>query len=259
MIPTLLPSHFGIASTHPEDWNDVASLSTLYPPSGSSSSSKSVYPAFGVHPWWVHRVDEPMEQYMSRLEALLSSTPASVCGEIGLDKLTAKREAAEGQDWTEIYAKQKKVFERQLQLAASLNKPVVCHCVNSYGDIYDTFTSGIALPPKIYMHAYGGSADFAKNLQRLRGTDVYFGFAAAINLKSKKTEDVLEGIPAERVLLESDLEQPQRLDECITEMLKVIARVKKITVGAAQELTFQNGQAFYNTMATPRGAAEPNM
>jgi len=176
---------------------------------------------------------------------------------------------------------------------------VVCHCVGSFGDLFDVLSSGEVdpLPPRVYMHAYGGSVDYARNLMSLekkggnkatmranrakqrrgggngaregegsvpftssssragddgssaqragQGTRFYFGFSAAINLKSKKTESVLQFIPADRLLLESDLEQPHSVDECVDEMLGVIARCKECTPLEAAHMTMRNAQAFY--------------
>jgi len=141
MIPSMRPQCFGVASTQPADWDKVQTLYNAFPPSAPSSSSgsssavppgsadatrtkkKEVYPAFGIHPWWAHKVLEPYDEWLARLTDLLSSTPEAVCGEIGLDKITAKREApGQGQEWTALYDVQRTMFVAQLRLAAKLGK-----------------------------------------------------------------------------------------------------------------------------------------
>lgn len=140
MIPSMRPQCFGVASTQPADWDKVQTLYNTFPPSVPSSSSmrpgtadaasalltnmkKEVYPAFGIHPWWAHKVSEQHNKWLARLTDLLSSTPEAVCGEIGLDKVTAKREApGQGQDWTALYEVQRTMFVAQLRLASKLGK-----------------------------------------------------------------------------------------------------------------------------------------
>lgn len=266
-IPSLKPKYFGIASTSPADWAAVQEFQERFHPSKEHSDLdtdiKVIYPAYGVHPWWAHKVNEPREEWLTRLKLLLQQTPHAVCGEIGLDKLTAKREAPGVEvDWQDLYATQKDVFVNQLKLATELNKPVVCHCVGSFGDMMEIFQAQRKLPPMIYMHAFGGSVDYAKCLQKLPDTELYFGFASAINLKAKKTREVLRSIPPERILLESDLEQPHRLDECIDTMLEVMAETidwdgvyahdgdddsgKSSSRDAVISLTSRNAARFYD-------------
>ena len=91
----------------------------------------------------------------------------------------------------------------------------------------------------------GGDGSGSSAQKAGQGTRFYFGFSAAINLKSKKTESVLQFIPADRLLLESDLEQPHSVDECVEEMLGVIARCKECTPLQAANMTMRNAQAFY--------------
>ena len=72
------------------------------------------------------------------------------------------------------------------------------------------------LPPKIYLHAYAGNEEITRQLLKLNvdGSndkggasccELYFGFAAASNMRNeKKLSNVLKLIPTSRLLIESD-------------------------------------------------------
>ena len=301
-IPSLLPDFLGIASTNPNDWNDVSILANKFPLQSPSSSTK-VVPSYGYHPWWVKEdlglditstssttssssFSSSPPEWINTLEKILLDNPHSVVGECGLDKITAKNEIKlfkaklkeEENDnahvddcsaffsscstWQGLYSKQKEVFRLQLQLASRMKRPVVVHCVAAYGDLYDILEAEMTLPHAIYMHAYGGSVDFAKRLMKLEKNYknsksnnsnsnsedkkiFYFGFSAAIN-QSKKLLSVIESIPSDRLLLESDLEEIDHVDGCLKKMLHIMADVRGVTAQDIAETTYQNALNFYN-------------
>jgi TatD DNase family protein len=310
-IPQLLTSRFGIASTNPQDWDQVNSLYEAFPPLNSKSSSpsscdispidmnkeKEIYPAFGVHPWWSQstKLEENMN-WLEKLENILSRNEYAICGEIGLDKLVAKREEKNkkgstdshsdlSEGWEILYEHQKTIFKQQLELAARLKRPIVTHCVGkgSYGDMYDIFDSckynktgegeeGGGLPPRIYMHAYGGSMDFALRLLDMEkskktkiktckhsetnydkievGCQFYFGFAAAINLKGNKNKfkNIISSIPDDRLLIESDSEEYYNQNKLLHDMLEVICDIKNKTKDEIIKMTTKNAMTFYGVV-----------
>ncbi len=225
-------------------------------------------------------------EWINTLETILIENDMSVVGECGLDKITAKneiklfkaRKKEEENDndfvevstdkgesyqpsssiitWQDLYAKQKEVFRLQLKLAVRLNKPLVVHCVSAFGDLFDILIAEEKLPKAIYMHAYGGSVDFAQRLIKLetnhkknntksKKIKFYFGFSAAIN-QSKRLLSVIESIPHDRLLLESDLEETCRVDECLQSMLHIMADVRGVSIEDIAETTYQNALNFYN-------------
>ena len=67
-----------------ENWDDVLRLAAAHP--------GLVIPSIGIHPWWAAKVSEG---WQDRLRAKLLLHPECELGEIGLDKLKAKRADSE--------------------------------------------------------------------------------------------------------------------------------------------------------------------
>jgi len=66
---------------------------------------------------------------MDSLRRFFSETPEAAVGEIGLDK------GSHGK--TIDFGDQVEVFQRQLELAKELEKPVSVHCVRAFGDLLE--------------------------------------------------------------------------------------------------------------------------
>mmetsp|Transcript_35978 Transcript_35978/g.55965 ORF Transcript_35978/g.55965 Transcript_35978/m.55965 type:complete len:222 (+) Transcript_35978:94-759(+) len=216
--------------TRTADWKDIISLSSSYP--------DRILPSFGLHPWWAH---ENQGNWEDELAALLASHPHACVGEIGLDKQWVPPECVEVQ-----YEAQMEVFKKQLDLATRLKRPVSLHCVAAYGDMFDALRLASDLPPAIYMHSFGGKAGMLNSFVKMKnyGDRFYFGFSAAINLRSPKTSDVIKLVPDKRLLIESDLEDPSEVRPCLARMLHVIAESKGWTLEQAAAQTSSNARAF---------------
>jgi len=103
-MPTLSAARFGVASTCPDDWQDILQL-YQHTSKTSSSKTQTVMPAFGLHPWWAHKTPSMDSEgtgtgagigtgnLCEQLEAMLIQVPSAIVGEIGLDRLSARREA----------------------------------------------------------------------------------------------------------------------------------------------------------------------
>ena len=64
---------------------------------------------------------------------------------------------------------------------------------------------------------------------------------SSVNLRSPKTKSVIAAIPENRLLLESDSETPNGVNEMLIEMLGVIAEAREWTVQDAIEVTRRYG------------------
>lgn len=74
-----------------------------------------VYPAYGVHPWYIQ---ERSQNWHEILEQYISTTKAAV-GEIGLDNaITANNN----------FKEQAEIFRLQIRLANKYKRPVSIHC-----------------------------------------------------------------------------------------------------------------------------------
>lgn len=152
------------------------------------------YPNFyftaGIHP---HNAQDAKEGDLDIIKELSSHEKCVAIGEIGLDYHydLSPRDV------------QKEYFERQIDLAHSLNMPVVLHLRECYQDANeiilrnkDKFANGVLL------HCYSGSTELARDVYNKLG--FYYSFGGAITFKNAKKGDTLRAIPLDRILLETD-------------------------------------------------------
>ena len=122
-------------------------------------------------------------------------------GECGLDYYRSPSK--------EEIARQKEIFEKQIELAKELNKPLVLHCrpqigsqdayedviniLNSYFVIHNSDGNGV-------VHFFSGSKETAKKFIDL---GFYISFAGPITFAPEYRE-VVEFVPLDKILIETD-------------------------------------------------------
>ncbi len=97
---------------------------------------------------------------------------------------------------------QRDVFAEQIEIADQLGLPITLHIRDAYGDAWDILTAQKNhLNNGVLWHCYSGSAEFARQAVKFGH---YFAFGGAITFKNAKKEDVLQAIPFDRILSETD-------------------------------------------------------
>jgi len=207
----------------------------------------------GIHPWRAHRAANGWEK---RLEEALLAHPEALVGEIGLDK--AARTPETGQtEW----AAQLSCFCTQMRLAGRLDRPASVHCVQAHGTLYDYLkeaqAKGEPTPPTVALHSYTGSPDLAVSLLKLPrvGQGVFFGFSAAVNLKTPamaaKFKDVVARIPHDRILLESDLDQRRDIPQALGKVCEALAAAMGLEQSVVVQQCQRNAARFLRRAAVP--------
>lgn len=197
--------------------------------------------AYGVHPWWAGSADgEWLESLRSRLEG----DQGAICGEIGLDGLRGG--AADGTVDTNA---QDDVFHSQLALAAELRRPCTVHCVKAFGRLRSAFDHATLLPPAFALHSYGGSWDFARDIDvclNKRGVSCFFGFSFAVNGKRRldRQMDLIRRLRDDSILIESDVEDAGRIDSDLVQAADLVARAKGWTFEDTLCICNRNAQKF---------------
>lgn len=158
--------------------------------------------SFGVHPWFAHR--HPLGgPWQDALRERLLAHPRAVLGEVGLDRVAVTPDTGRCE-----FELQLGVFEWQIALGAELARPVSMHCVRAQSHALALLRARETLPPVIVLHSYGGSIEMAREFLKLRA-HVAFGFSECINTRNAaKTRALIAGLPADRLLIESDLDSP---------------------------------------------------
>ncbi|RMJ28922.1 Cut9 interacting protein Scn1 [Aspergillus sp. HF37] len=89
----------------------------------------------------------------------------------------------------------------------------------------------LSFPPRICMHSYSGPVEPIKQfLHPGNPSDVYFSFSSVINFhgpSAQKAMDAVKSLPADRVLIESDLHTAgQQMDELLEEVVRTVCRLR---------------------------------
>ncbi|KAJ7976339.1 TatD related DNase [Quillaja saponaria] len=185
LIRTSLDSgvvRFAVNGVSEKDWHLVKEMGVTYP---------SVIPNFGLHPWYVA---ERSPNWLNTLKEFLEATPCAAIGEIGLDKGSQGRKID--------FSEQVDVFQQQLEIAKKLNRPASIHCVRAFGDLLQLMKSMGPFPAGVILHSYLGSAEMVPEFFKL---GAYFSFSGFLmSMKAKKAKKMLNMVPSERILLETD-------------------------------------------------------
>ncbi len=169
-----------VNGTSEQDWPVVASLARIYP--------NFVIPSFGLHPWYV---SQRSSKWLSSLETYLHEFPTAAIGECGLDRWMKNPDLDD----------QHAVFRNHLILAQQLQRPITIHCLKAWGPLLDELQS-FKRPPKILLHSYGGSLEFARQLSTF---DLYFSFSGYFLQPHKESvRQTFTRLPPERILVETD-------------------------------------------------------
>lgn len=146
-----------------------------------------VYAAVGVHP---EELSDGTPEVLNELAQLAEHPKCCAIGEIGLDYY-----------WDDTHkTEQKLLFRAQIELALSLNKPVIVHDREAHGDSLEIIREYPEL--RGVFHCFSGSVEMAQELWK-RGW--YTGFDGPITYKNaRKALEVLTVCPLDRMLLETD-------------------------------------------------------
>ena len=224
---------FGLMGTKPDDWDACLRLSETFP--------EHIRPGLGLHPWYASTPGS--EMWLCELRNKLIENKRLIVGEIGLDKASKCPETGQNNIEEQFLA-----FRSQIELATELNRPVSIHSVRAHGLMMDYFRSQDNLPPAINLHSFGGTIGTAQSYFRMKkfGSRFYFGFSHVINSRSEKTKSVISSIPDDRILLESDLEIFDHVEDNLLQMLRVISECKNWSLEQAAIITFENAERFYS-------------
>lgn len=178
--------------------------------------------ALGAHPWWIAdgRIGEESLALFEKLAA-----DAKFIGEVGLDLTGHRAEDAEAK------ALQIAALKRILT-AAGEGKLISLHGSGAEADLLDLLEStGAASTCDCILHWYAGPSD---QLHRAIELGCYFSVGKRM-LQTKRGREYARIIPADRLLLESDMPSrdhatysPSQWNADLTEALLAIAEVRGV-------------------------------
>lgn len=148
----------------------------------------TIYPCLGLHPT---SVDAGWQKEMSEMEACLSKRIWAI-GEIGMDCY-----------WSRDFLKeQQEVLRIQLEMASKASLPVIIHSRESTELIMNILRECRHLGIRGVFHAFSGSAETFRELDRLG--DWYVGIGGVLTYRKASIAETVKQIPLDRILLETD-------------------------------------------------------
>lgn len=200
-----------------------------------SKKHSFMYATVGIHP---HYANGMVEGDIDKLEAWAKEKKVCAIGEIGLDY------------YRNISPKdvQKKAFEKQLELAKSLDMPVVIHMREATQDTLDILEK---YRPKGVIHSFSGSKEVARQALNL---GMYLGFTGVVTYKNARNVlDALDEVPLDKFLIETDCPyltpepfRGQKNDSTLLPyIIEKIAKVKKIKPQNVADYSRNNALNMY--------------
>ncbi|KAI9297209.1 Metallo-dependent hydrolase [Neoconidiobolus thromboides FSU 785] len=256
-ITTTTCKKLAVMGTLTNDWDKVSQLYDLFP--------KRVIPCFGIHPWFSEKTSNEFKRDKEWIDLLLSNLKkckGAMVGEIGLDKIAVDPITKQLYPFT----LQLHQFKLQFQLSALLNLPCSIHVVQCQGSILDYFThikkdllkpfddptkEYLSFPKNLMLHSFSGSDESAKGILKISTQfhfpKIYFSISKLVNgrMNFNKFNKLINTIPRDRILLESDTHNINYIDEVMRDIIVLISQALNITTYELISLCKQNGNEFF--------------
>ena len=166
-----------------------------------------VFCSIGFHPWHIEQF--PAEKMMNALQTHAGNRLVLAIGECGLDKNIQ----------TALWI-QEKVFLAQLEIAESVGKPVIIHCVRAYTEIIKLRKSLKWTVPWLF-HWFNSSYEVATDLIE---SGCYLSFGRSLLKPDGKNAGVFAKLPVDRLFLETD-----DANVSVEELYQKAAQIKEIS------------------------------
>lgn len=148
---------------------------------------QNIYTAIGIHP---HEAKNFNSKSINSLKSLAKNKKVVAIGEIGLDYHYNFSSAAE----------QKKAFIEQIQLASSLNLPLIIHAREATKDILCILEKyGLSL--KGVFHAFSGDKEI---LNWAISNQYYISISGMVTFKNSTLPSLIKEVPMDKFLIETD-------------------------------------------------------
>ncbi|XP_008115208.1 putative deoxyribonuclease TATDN2 [Anolis carolinensis] len=204
-----------------------------------------VWGAFGCHPHFARYYSDIYERQL--LQAM-RHPKAIAFGEMGLDY---------SHKCSTAVPKQHKVFERQLNVAVSLKKPLVIHCRDADEDLLEIMKKCVPKDYKIHRHCFTGRYDVIEPLLDYF-PNLTVGFTALLTYPSAhEARESVRKIPLSRIVVETDAPYflPRQVPKSVCQFahpgvalhtVKEIARLKEVPMSIMLAILRQNTNKIYS-------------
>lgn len=187
-----------VNGTCQQDWPVVTTL---------AHEHSFILPSLGLHPWYVGNSTSAWRDELVRsLDRHQRGGGAVAIGEVGLDRWILDRARPDDSRLAGLRRasldEQIEAFTWQLEFAADRNLPVTIHCLDAWGALLDVLRRSRRPARGFLLHAYGGSAELARDFGALGAFFSFNGYFLGEKQAAKRA--VFAGLPADRLLVETD-------------------------------------------------------
>ena len=169
--------------------------------------------SIGIHPWYIN--ESRLSEDLKIIEDKLLLNDCLALGECGLDK------RIEMSLNTQI-----EVFQQQVELVQSTDKPIILHCVAAYQEIIE-IKKEMNIKNQMIIHGFSKNMQVAKSLL---DNGFYLSFGKSL-LRNPDLENVFNFAPVDRVFLETDT-----IEETILEVYQKASQIKNIKIEYLKEI-----------------------
>ncbi|MCW6160139.1 MAG: TatD family hydrolase [Candidatus Micrarchaeales archaeon] len=196
------------------------------------SEGRYIFPAIGIDPETAVALNgKALDNEISQLVELARQNRGKIIaiGEIGLDYMKAKTDTEK--------ARQKKVFERMLDLAKELDVPVSVHSRESMDAVLEILEK--KKMEKVQLHFFEGNVEQAKEAEKR-------GYMISIPpTESSKRKQVIKDVSIDRLMAESDCPVVGKTPIDVEFSIHMIADIKGIPFMKAAETLTNNTKRFF--------------
>ncbi|MCP4309850.1 MAG: TatD family hydrolase [Bacteroidetes bacterium] len=193
-------------------------MASDYPPDDIEYGYFSV----GFHPYNVGKVDE--QDTLKKVRLATENPNVFAIGEIGLDKSIE-----------EPLEVQKRIFEKQVDIAEITDLPIILHVVRAFNEMIEFMKARKPSVPMI-IHGYNGSREMAKELVK---AGFLISFGEAIAGEHSRIIEALPVVPVEKMFLETD-----EGDLDIREVYHMAAEAKGISTDQLRIQIVENASTY---------------
>ena len=198
-----------------------------------------IYGTFGIHP---HECSDNIVTKEEIINNVKNNNKIIGIGESGLDFYYNHSDKE----------KQLASFKTHIEASIHLNMPIIVHSRSAENETFKILKSYEKFKPKILMHCFTGSAEFAYKLLTL---DSYFSASGIITFKnSTDLQETFKLIPNDKLLIETDspylapvpLRGKKNEPSYIKHTLEKLAILKNTEVNKMKKITSCNFNLLFN-------------
>tara|TARA_Y100000741_G_scaffold263825_1_gene204350 strand:- start:30 stop:794 length:765 start_codon:yes stop_codon:yes gene_type:complete len=198
-----------------------------------------IYGTFGIHP---HETDKEKTTKNEIIKNVSTNKKIIAIGESGLDFYYDH--SSRDQQITS--------FKHHIEASIELNIPIIVHSRNAEKETFEVLNNYKNSNPKILMHCFTGSSEFAFKLLTLNS---YFSASGIITFKNSiDLQNTFKVIPNDKLLIETDspylspvpLRGKKNEPSFIKHTLEKLANIKNIDSKDIEKITNDNFNSLFN-------------